>query len=317
MQLLNQKFLLFYLSIFPLFLTAQASVYPIDSWHSTIGFSVKFGGLFDVHGRFNDFSGSIALDEKDLSKTSATVLIDVKTIDTGVDLRDNHLKSEDFFNTEKYPQISFSSTGVFKDIAGKPEMVGKLTMLGHSKEVHIPFELLHGERKDPWKNFRVSLKGAFTIDRTDFGMDDDKAIGKEVNIQLTISARVLNMESIALFTRPLGKAFLEKMNNGGMEEAKQVFEEMRIKGDEDAKKPSSLAFFYYKMQQEGNIKKALQVCEYYVEQYPTNASAHSLLGQAYLENDQIEKAKKAFEQALTLDPNNPNATEFLKLIQRN
>lgn len=88
---------------------AQPKAYPIDSWHSKIGFSVKFGGLIDVEGRFTGFRGTIVYDEQNPADLSASVFIDPASVDTGVGPRDRHLRSEDFFGVEQYPRIIFSS----------------------------------------------------------------------------------------------------------------------------------------------------------------------------------------------------------------
>jgi len=125
-----------------------ARPYRIDTNHSTIGFSVPImGGLSKVNGKFTDFAVTLTNDEKDITKSSVSVVIKATSINTGIPARDNHLRTADFFGVEKYPEITFQSKRVEKK--GKQLIaVGDFTMHGISKEIALPFTIT-GIDKDP------------------------------------------------------------------------------------------------------------------------------------------------------------------------
>src|SRR6185503_17364757 len=90
-------------------------VYPIDNNHSTVGFSVPIlGGLSQVKGKFTDFTVTLNHDEKDITKSSVSVVIKATSVDTGIEGRDRHLRTADFFDVEKFPEITFQSSSVVK-----------------------------------------------------------------------------------------------------------------------------------------------------------------------------------------------------------
>ncbi|SYZ72890.1 conserved exported hypothetical protein [Candidatus Zixiibacteriota bacterium] len=170
-----------------------ADTYQIDPVHSNIGFTVKHMVISNVKGNFSDFSGTIVYDDKDISKSSVNVTIKTISINTGNQYRDNDLKSGNFFEAEKYPEITFQSTKIEKAVDGFV-MTGNLTMRGVTKEVQIPFNIL-GTIKDPYGNMRMGAEGGLTINRQDYGISFNKAldngglvVGNEVKIDLNIEA---------------------------------------------------------------------------------------------------------------------------------
>jgi polyisoprenoid-binding protein YceI len=111
-----------------------SGAYSFDKAHSSIGFRVKHMGLVDVPGFFRDFTGTINYDSKDVTKSSVEFTAKATSIDTGVVPRDNHLRSKDFFEVEKFPELSFKSTKIEKN--GKNlVMTGDLTMKGVTKSI--------------------------------------------------------------------------------------------------------------------------------------------------------------------------------------
>lgn len=300
--------------LFPVFVQAQVKAYPVDSWHSSISFSARFGGLVPVRGSFDRFSGTVLLDEADLTKTSATIFIDAASIDTGLSMRDNHLKSDDFFDVEKHPQISFSSERVIRE-NNAVVMEGMLSMHGISRAVRIPFVLAHGEQADPWKNFRITLQGTLELNRLDFGIGEGQdTIGETISIELVISARIFNTETIGLFNRPFGVEMVKAFKEGGTEAGRKVYEKLKASEDKDAMKPGSFEFLYLKLKQTGNLRESLQAAGFFVEIFPQDADARSLLGYAYYEHNDLEKAKNSFQTALKLDKKESLALEMLKVL---
>ncbi len=303
------------LAIFTGDVLAQVKAYPVDTWHSKIGFAVKFGGLFDVEGRFTDFSGTVVFDEQDLSKLSASIIIDANSVNTGVKMRDDHLRRDDFFDVEKYPEITFNSKKAVEE-NGNFQLVGDLSMHGITKEVAIPFSLIHGEKPDSWKNFRVSLAGSFKLNRTDFGIGDIEDIAEEVTIDLMISSRILNTETIALFSRPFGAQMIDKLLNGSLKEARKHFDLLQSQDDRDAAKPSSFTFLNLKLVQDNKLDGAIQACKLGIEIFPDHAPLYTSLANTYFQQGQFKKAQEAIEKALELDESSTMAIELKKLLSK-
>ena len=115
---------------------AQTSTWAIDPNHSSVTFEVVHMSVSHVHGSLVGVNGTITLNDKDITKSQVTSTIDTKTVNTGVEKRDNDLKSPNFFDVEKYPQITFKSTAVTKN-AGKLQLVGDLTLNGVTKSVGL------------------------------------------------------------------------------------------------------------------------------------------------------------------------------------
>ncbi len=292
----------------------QIKAYPIDSWHSRIGFSIKFANLMNVYGNFNDFKGTVLFDEEDTSKLSVTIIINAKSINTGVDMRDDDLRKSSYFDVEKFPEFRFYSKRTRRNGNGY-QLIGDLTMHDLTKEIEIAFTVIHSEQKDPWKNYRISLGGNLVLNRTDFEIGEGKNfIAKEVMIELLISARILNTETIGMFNRPFGNQIFSKIKDEGIEAVKQYFFFLKEKKDPDALDPFSIKLMYLKLNQSGMLTEATEICKLGIEVYPERAASHSLLGYAYYENGEIENAKKAFQKALELDDDNTLAIEMTKYL---
>lgn len=159
--------------------------YIIDPSHSKIGFEVTHLIISSIEGRFKNFIGSLTL-EKQLFDSKVEVNVEIASIDTAENDRDNHLRSSDFFDSEKFPQMNFTSTS----FAGSPEFLkvkGKLTIKGITRD--IVFEArLSKEITDPWGKKRVAISGTAQINRQDFGLSWNKTIeaGQVVGDQVTI-----------------------------------------------------------------------------------------------------------------------------------
>lgn len=168
----------------------------IDTANSRLEFSVRYLMISNVKGTFNDFFASIVADPEDLTDARIEFTIDVNSIDTHIDKRDDHLRSEDFFNVEKYPEILFKATEIKKKEANKYDLTGDFTIIGKTKPVtfDITFE---GQGKDPIIEEEVaSFTGHTKINREDFGLNWNVAIeaggvlvSEEVQINIDIQMR--------------------------------------------------------------------------------------------------------------------------------
>jgi polyisoprenoid-binding protein YceI len=169
---------------------AGAATWEIDTAHSSVGFVVRHLGISKVNGAFGDFSGTLVFDEGNLERGSATVIIKATSIDTQNQKRDEHLRNADFFDTAKYPEITFTSTSVGKSGDGY-FLNGRLEVMGMEQEVRIPFTFL-GSAKDPWGGTRAGFEGKVTLKREDLGIGwgnpqyRPPLLGNEVEILLSL-----------------------------------------------------------------------------------------------------------------------------------
>lgn len=172
---------------------AQAATYKLDAAHSTIGFSVRHMMVSNVKGSFGEFDGTIEFDENDPASMKASAVIQVASIDTANEKRDDHLRNEDFFDAPQFPTITFETTRVEGTLPNLT-LVGNLTIKGVTKEVSIPVEV-GGPITNPWGSVIIGLSGGTTINRQDFGLTWSKAldgggvvVGDEVRLILEIEA---------------------------------------------------------------------------------------------------------------------------------
>jgi polyisoprenoid-binding protein YceI len=146
--------------------------WKLDPWHSTIGFSVKHVTINEVHGTFDDFEGNIVADGRDVSKSSVDFTAKVASINTRVKQRDDHLRSPDFFDAEKYPTITFKSTKIEKLGNTDPNLfraTGLFTMHGVTKTISFPFQV-SGPVVDGFGYTRGGIKANLVLNRQDYGV---------------------------------------------------------------------------------------------------------------------------------------------------
>lgn len=174
-------------------LAASASTWNIDPDHSSVGFTVKHLMVSNVKGNFNKHTGTVDINDKDISKSKVEVTIDTASINTNVQKRDEHLRSADFFDVAKYPTMTFVSKKVAK--AGKDtlKVTGDLTLHGVTRPVVLTVDPLSKESKDPWGNIRRGTTATAKIDRKDFGLTWNKGLetgGVLVGDEITISLEI-------------------------------------------------------------------------------------------------------------------------------
>jgi polyisoprenoid-binding protein YceI len=156
------------LLILTLAATANAQTWKVDTDHSAAHFSIRHMMIAQVRGMFPAVTGTIDFDQD--KPTALDITIDVNSIDTGVEARDAHLKSGDFFAAEIHPTMTFKSTGVFPADKGF-SVAGILTIKGTSHAVRLTVTGLDDPRVDPWGNTRKGATALFSIDRRDYGVD--------------------------------------------------------------------------------------------------------------------------------------------------
>jgi len=169
--------------------TSLAEVYTVDPNHAEIGFSVKHMVITNVKGAFREYTSHFEIDTNN-KLTALSAEVDVKSIDTRIKKRDDHLRSADFFEVEKFPSITFKSLSVKPESNNRYTVTGELKIRDISKPVELTGELV-GPVKDPWGNQRMGIVLNGQIDRKVFGLTYNKVlesggllIGDEVKIHL-------------------------------------------------------------------------------------------------------------------------------------
>ena len=168
--------------------------YTIDPSHSQIGFKVRHLGFSKVRGRFDEFSGTVRMAPSQLATLKAEAVINAASVNTGVDDRDEHLRSGDFFDVEAYPKLTFEATEVREVSAYAFTLVGALTLHGVTRPVELDAVFL-GEAEDPWGGRRIAFEAETTISRKDFGLTWNSVletggllVGEDVEISLEVQA---------------------------------------------------------------------------------------------------------------------------------
>jgi polyisoprenoid-binding protein YceI len=169
---------------------SQASAWKIDPAHSEVDFVVRHMGISNVHGRFGIASGTIQLDQTDAAKSSVQVTIDVNSIDTGVASRDKDLKGASFFEADKYPTATFTSTSVEKKGDGFA-VTGNLTLHGVTKPVILQVEAPEGPVNGMGNKQHIGYSASTTISRTAFGIGTkfpNAMLSDEIKLTIEVDA---------------------------------------------------------------------------------------------------------------------------------
>lgn len=163
--------------------------FEVDRSHSSVGFKVKHMMVSNVNGVFKEFSGTIDYDRKTKKLKSINGEVIAKSVDTGIEKRDEHLRNEDFFDVAKFPKMNLKSI----EIKGN-KAVAELTIKNITKKVNFEYEF-GGEVTDPWGNNRIGLELEGKINRKDFGLTYNKTletggllVGDEVKIHIELEA---------------------------------------------------------------------------------------------------------------------------------
>ncbi|KAB2969820.1 MAG: YceI family protein [Thermoanaerobaculia bacterium] len=173
-------------------MTIQA--WQIDSAHSGIHFSVRHLVIARVRGQFSRWTGALSVPDGDFSKATVEVAIDATSIETGVADRDAHLKSDDFFDVARFPELTFRGRRIEPKGSDRFALVGDLTIRGISREVVLDVESA-GQTRDPWGNVRAGFAARTAVDRKEFGLTWNQAleaggvmVGDKVEIEIEIEA---------------------------------------------------------------------------------------------------------------------------------
>ena len=176
-------------------LARAGAAWNLDPAHTSVQFSVRHLMVSTVRGAFGKVTGTVQVDEKDLTRSRIQATIDAASIDTRIEKRDTHLKSPDFLDVAKHPTIAFVSKKIEQVDPGHFKVTGDLTLHGVTREVTLAVAGPTQEIKDPWGNSRAGAEATTTINRKDFGLTWNQAleaggvaVGDEVTITIDVEA---------------------------------------------------------------------------------------------------------------------------------
>lgn len=174
--------------------STAVSTWTIDPVHSIAEFAVRHMMVSTVKGRFRSMEGSITLDEERPERSSVVATIDVASVDTAEPDRDAHLRSDDFFNAERFPKMTFRSTRVELQGEDRARVYGDLTIRDVTREVALDVEF-EGRAKDPWGNERIGFSATTELNRKEFGLRWNQVletggvvVGDRVKVSLHVEA---------------------------------------------------------------------------------------------------------------------------------
>jgi polyisoprenoid-binding protein YceI len=172
------------------FAQAQTSTWTSDPNHSEVDFGITHMTVSNIHGRFGNVAATIVLNDADITKSTVTATIDIGTVDTGVEPRNTHLKTPDFFDAVGFPKATFTSTSVAKSGSGL-KVSGNLTLHGVTKPVFLDIEGPTGPVPGMDHKPHAGFSGSTTISRTAFGIGAKfpaAMVGDDVKLTIEVEA---------------------------------------------------------------------------------------------------------------------------------
>ncbi|SNS78015.1 Polyisoprenoid-binding protein YceI [Ekhidna lutea] len=301
-------------------------IFPIERSHSYVGFQIKYMGYAMVRGRFEDFSGTVRYNPGDIEKTSVTMSVDVGSIDTDGEWRDKDLKSDNWFDAEKYPKMYFESTSVEKTNEGF-NITGDLTIKETTKQVVINMNPPSGIMKDVRGDSQVIFTGSLTIDRTDYGVKGERwSVVKEgitgvddmVNIELSILCKRINEDNfrrwVSNVDRPQGKLY-SIIQDKGLKAGLKAFDEMLADTASNVN-VNALNLAAYMLLKEGKVEEASKAFKRNLEAFPDDANSYDSYAESLLYMGNYEMALKNYQKAYALDPDNMNAKAIIRVLEK-
>lgn len=302
---------------------AAPQEYRIDNGHSAVEFSIPFM-YSPVRGRFDDVRGTLLYDPARPERSSASVVIGVRSIDSGSTQRDDHLRSADFFDAARFPVITFRTRSVRRAGAALV-MSGPLTMHGVTRDVSIRFRPLRPPVAGQHGMHIANFTGGLKLARRDFGIVGgagsnpwfdrirSAAMGDSVTVTLEVQGWAPN------FARP-SDAVRMGLARIGRDGAAAMATQLRA---EFARRPEAFRQSEWELGQlgeallaGGRVPDALEILGVRAEIYPESSAAHAALGLAYARAGRGERAAASYRRALALDPNETRAMELQRWLPR-
>ncbi len=301
--------------------------YLIDDQHSYLGFKIKYFGFSPVRGRFNEFDGTAFYDPGNLSSLSVTLFIDIRTINTGDETRDEDLKREGtWFDAANYPYAKFQSkkTEVFED--GGFNLIGDLTIKDISKEITIEFDEPTPISRDWAKNEQVDFSGKAVIDRQDFDVFGGSFWSSVMENGLTQLSDEVELEIDIHMRRPdyqaryedaedgdTDKVILDLIKSEGMESGLKAINDFHSR---EELRTGTLSTVGYTLNEWEMYEEAEQVFKIKEDLFGKSDIVFNQLGITNLLLSNPDQAEVDFEKALTEDSTSSRAVEYLRLIKK-
>ena len=302
-----------------------AELFGVDAAHSSVGFTIGVLGLTKVRGTFKSYTAAILYDEKDPTRSSATVVFDPASIDTGNEMRDKDLKGPRFFDVEKHPRMIFQSRSIER--TGKDAYVvrGTLEIHGVRRDVALPMTQTVPRMPDTaWGNMRIGGAGAVKIKRADCGISGGefwggKVLSDEVEVEIAILGSRFNFDRFGFNSRgkpSIGEAMWETLAAKGVEAAVAQYRELKEKRSNDYNfEVDQVSIVGSRLLQHRRLREALQVFQLAAAEAPEEPVLQAHLGETRAALGDREDALAAYRRALALAPQNPEAIEMLRRLE--
>ena len=275
--------------------------------------------LVNVEGRFTFMRGAFLIDTSDVTKSSFSVLLKSESINTANEGRDEDLKGESFFETAKYPMVSFQSKKIEKQ-GDSYVATGMFVMHGVTKEITLPFTFL-GNTVDQRGTVRVGFESHSKLSRSTYSVSGSKmSVDDEVQLNLTALATKPNLDSLRLMgfggKKNIAAVMNETMKSKNIKDAIEQYKSLKTAQDTTYNLGTDqLNLLTRFLADKGKTKEAVEIAKTSVEANPTDTQQYFMLGYAYQKNGQKDLARDQYKKALELDAFNASAMEMLRWVE--
>jgi polyisoprenoid-binding protein YceI len=298
----------------------------VDEAHSYLGFTIGFLGMTKVRGAFKKYDAWVVYDDRNPASSSATVIIDVDSIDTGLEFRDKDLKSPRFFDAAKYPKIVFQSDRVERAGPDRYVVHGTLEIRGVKRAIELPMAQTVTRQADKgWGNVRVGGSGALTLKRSDFGISGGdfwggKVLSDLVDVEVDVLATRGNYEKWGFESREkpsAGEAVWKIYEEKGADAALAGWAELQKTHPAEYNFAASEAGLVgNRLYQRGQPAAALAFLKLGLEAGPKQpAGFHCRIGEVELSLGRRDAAVAEYRKALEIDKDNVQAIEMLRRLE--
>lgn len=301
--------------------------YFIDDQHSYLGFKIKYFGFSPVRGRFDSFDGTLMYDPDNLGSLSVTIFVDVSSINTGNERRDNDLTREgSWFDAKTYPTMTFTSQKVVPKSDGGFDLIGEFTAKGVTMMDTISFEKPTALSEDFAKNQQVDFSGKITLNRQDFGIyggdfwsslmeNGLTQLSDEVEIELDMHCRRANYQARYEDSEAteVNRLVLDRIRDDSFEMGMKLIDSLNSKGMISAGRLSSVGYTLNTWERYSEAKMVFSKRD---QLFPERASTFNQLGITELFLENYPEARERFQKASEIDSSNSRSNEYLRLMDQ-
>jgi len=297
--------------------------FEIDNAHSMMGFSAGFMGLSRVRGAFASFGGTIMYVRGAIERSSVSAIILTRSVSTNNGTRDQHLRSPDFFDAEKYPYITFRSTAVRRTPTGFVAE-GDFSMHGITKRLSIPFKMLNAPMPDAWGNQRMTYQANLTVSRKEYGIlgtafwnsefDPGRmAVSDEIELELLVSATIPNTDR---WSDVVGDSLLKEIDQQGIAPTLAQLKAARGTNPKiDSIPQFSFIVTAEKLANRGRMADAVDVYGTAISLHPRAPVLIARQASLLARMGDRTRATSLFESVLQMDSTNTMAIEWLRVLR--